>query len=124
MKKTFILVGTIINVLAIAAFTYVGCGMLEPHRFEDGVRLAIPAILVIMVGWVVSAVLWAKQSDRAIDVIGVAYVIAAIATSLNTGSVMGDNGFIFSMFIWALLIIGIAYGAIWLTLLFIVKKSR
>ena len=121
MKKSFILVGTVINVLAIAAFIYVGCGMLEPHRFEDGVRLAIPAILVIMVGWVVSAVSWAKQSDRAIDVIGVAYVIAAVATSLNAGSLMGDA---FSMFIWALLILGIAYAAIWGTLLFIMKKSR
>ena len=126
MKKSFTFVGLIINSLVIAAFVYVGRGMLEPHHWEQGFTMAMPAILLVTVGWAITAVLWSKSSSLAVcqTSIAITYAVALLAMGLNAGIVMGDRWFMLSMSIWALLILGIAYAAMYIVMLCVGRCSH
>lgn len=123
MKKYFITVNTIVDVLAIGILVFVGSKMLEPHQLTDGLRLAIPAILIIVIGWVISFVLSTKSLSWAVDAVGITYMIATVFLVLYTGFVMGDSSFVLSMFIWAFAVLGGAYAITMFALVIISKRK-
>lgn len=125
MKKSFIVVGSIVNILAAIAFVATGCGMKEPHRLEDGVYLAVPTILTITLGWLIVLVFGRKMPHKLTDAVSILYVCAIGVFAITVGALVSWDGvLIVGATLSALGVLGIAYVLIFFTVYIIERRRR
>lgn len=123
MKKSFVVVGSIVNILTAVAFVVIGCGMKEPHRLEDGVYLAVPTILTIALGWLIVLVFGRKMPHKLTDAVAILYICAIGVFAITVGVLVSwDGALIVGAILSALGALGIAYVLIFFTIYMIDRR--
>lgn len=123
MKKSFIIIGTIVNFLVSTAFIVIGRDMMEPHQPENGVLLATLAILVIFLGWSVTLAIGRKMPERIPDAVACSYVAAIIVFAVTAGVAMNSWTFAVTAAVAAMGVLGVAFALLYLLCL-INKRHR
>lgn len=123
MKKSFVVVGSIVNILTAVAFVAIGCGMKESHRLEDGVYLAVPTILTIALGWLIVLVFGRKMPHKLTDAVAILYVCTIGVFAITVGVLVSwDGALIVGAILSALGALGIAYVLIFFTIYMIDRR--
>lgn len=83
-KHIFFIWNVIISALLILAFVWMGQDLLEPHRLQEGLRLAAPSAVMIILGLITRVVSY--NGGRYTDLVGaLTFVILVFVFPLTVG---------------------------------------
>ena len=83
-KHIFFIWNVIISVMLIVAFIWMGQDLLEPHRLQEGLRLAAPAAVVIVLGLITRVMSY--NSGHYTDLVGaLTFIVLIFVFPLTVG---------------------------------------
>ncbi len=106
--KSFIFNSLLLDMLLAAALVWSGTKNLEPHGVYEGIRIAIPSMIAIILCWLIRINLFKKQHLND-GTLALTYVFLPVIFSITTVVICGDWGFFFTAFLFSFFFTFVAY---------------